>query len=716
MVNILSFVWILIFKTCCNLCFPTENDVVVNNSSSSLSTVPKDLPGLTQILDLSQNNITEIHMQDFASLHQLKSLNLSSNKIRNLDTALFRSNQKLKYLDLSKNEISNIECHFLLNVISLKYLDISNNNFFSLTLGKAFSFLKDLEYLGLGSRKAIKLQKNDFKEISGIQLQEVSIGLETLLEYDPGSLQVLRTAKLHIVLPSIKHTGLLERVMYDAFNISHALELSNIECCQDCNQISVNIDCCQYCSQTSTSECCQDCNHYNNSFKILEKFSKVTNLSLQHLKLDWQTFTSVSKYIWASKVKNFNVFNMTVCKVINSQFECSERTLKTLVIRQINILPFYFSQNIIYDFFDAIKVEKLTIWESGMIILTCPSKGNTYKFIDLSDNSVTSKFFFQDCQNLNLLETLILQQNKFDQLFKVSNMTKHMKSLKYLDVSQNQLILDESRVCPWTNSLIKLNLSSNRLTNLVFTCLPSNLEILDVQKNDIESVPKTLNNLNMLKELYLGANKLANPPDCSKFINLEILFVEANAFHEPSSSFLQSCQRLTVLNAASNPFTCTCNLRDFIKMKENTHIEMIGWPKSYRCAYPDNLKGTLLKDFHLSEVTCSTTLLLVIVLGSMSALTIVIGLMCHFLDLPWYLRMTWQWTQMKRRAMKTDSHQLSENLVYHAFVSYSQHDFSWVKGQLLPNLEERGSPLRICLHERNFIPGKGVTRGAETWY
>uniref|UniRef100_UPI00398F458B toll-like receptor 1 n=1 Tax=Pristiophorus japonicus TaxID=55135 RepID=UPI00398F458B len=684
MANILSFfVWILILKTCYSLWFPEENGIVINNSSCSLSAVPKYLPSHTQILDLSQNNITEIHIQDFASLHWLKSLNLSSNKISNLSSDFFRSNQELECLDLSKNELSSIECHFLHNVTSLKYLDISYNNFLSLTLGKAFSFLKDLEYLGLGSRKAIKLQKNDLKEISGKQLQEISIGLKTLSEYDPGSLQVLRTTKLHIVLPSTNKADLLERVMDDAFNTSDTLKLSNIECYQECS-------------------------HYINSFKILGKFSRVSKLLLQNLALDWKDLISISKPIWTSTVKSLSFFNVTLYKMINSPFQCSETTLKALTIRQLKITLFYFSSTIIYNFFATLMIENLTISNSELLFMTCPIKGNNYKFMDFSDNSLSSDFLFQDCQSLNLLETLILQQNKLDRLFKVSTMTRSMKSLKNLDVSQNQLTLDENRDCLWTNSLIKLNLSSNRLTDLVFTCLPSSLAILDLQKNDIYSVPKELNNLDMLKELYLGANKLVNLPDCSNFRNLQILFVEANSFHEPSSSFLQSCQRLTVLNAASNPFICTCHLRDFSRMKENSHIEMIGWPESYQCAYPDNLKGTLLKHFHLSEVTCSTTLILVIVLGNMIVLIIVIGLMCHFLDLPWYLRMTWQWAQMKRRAMKTDSHQVAEKLVYHAFVSYSQHDSCWVKEQLLPNLEERGSPLRICLHERHFIPGKGI--------
>ncbi|XP_051899851.1 toll-like receptor 6 isoform X2 [Pristis pectinata] len=660
-----------------------QNNNVINNSSSSLTAVPSNLPSQTEILDLSQNSITEIHIQDFASLHWLRSLNLSINRINNVANASFRSNQNLECLDLSKNELSSIECQFLYNVTSLKYLDISYNRFHSLTLGKAFRFLKNLEYLGLGSREAINLQKNDLKEISRKQFQEVSIGLKHLSEYDPGTLLVLRTTKLHIVLPSAGTSDLLRKVLHDAFISSDTLKLSNINCSQTCND-------------------------YVNGFKALEKFSRISNLLLENLTLSWQDLMSITRSIWEMTIKHINIFNTELYEIKSSVVQYSDIVLETLIFRGLRVTTFYFSQPVIYDFFAKLKVENLTISDSDLIFMTCPEQGNHYKFIDFTDNSITSDFFFQDCTSLNLLETFILQQNKLLEFYKVTTMTRYMKSLKNLDVSQNQLTLDEKANCLWTNSLKKLNLSSNRLTDLVFTCLPSNLEVLDMEKNDISIVPKGINNLEMMKELYLGSNKLIRLPECSNFRNLEILFVEENLYQEPSTNFLQTCQRLTRLNAASNPYTCTCHLRDFSRMKENTQIELVGWPESYQCTYPENLRGTLLKDFHVSEVMCNTAVLLVIILGSMIVLAVVMALTCHFLDLPWYLRMICQWTQMKRRTMKTDSHQLSENLVYHAFVSYSQHDSGWVKEQMLPYLEKRENPFRICLHERHFIPGKGI--------
>uniref|UniRef100_A0A2K6LFC0 Toll like receptor 1 n=1 Tax=Rhinopithecus bieti TaxID=61621 RepID=A0A2K6LFC0_RHIBE len=59
-----------------------------------------------------------------------------------------------------------------------------------------------------------------------------------------------------------------------------------------------------------------------------------------------------------------------------------------------------------------------------------------------------------------------------------------------------------------------------------------------------------------------------------------------------------------------------------------------------------------------------------------------------------------------RRARNVPLEELQRNLQFHAFISYSGHDSFWVKNELLPNLEKEG--MQICLHERNFVPGKSI--------
>lgn len=131
-----------------------------------------------------------------------------------------------------------------------------------------------------------------------------------------------------------------------------------------------------------------------------------------------------------------------------------------------------------------------------------------------------------------------------------------------------------------------------------------------------------------------------------------------------------------------------------------------GWPDSYKCDYPENYKGTLLKDFHVSQLTCNTALLIVTIGVTGLVLAITVTVLCIYFDLPWYLRMVCQWTQTRRRARNIPLEELQRTLQFHAFISYSEHDSAWVKGELIPNLEKEN--IRICLHERNFVPGKSI--------
>nr|KAG5692577.1 hypothetical protein BaRGS_024137 [Batillaria attramentaria] len=48
-----------------------------------------------------------------------------------------------------------------------------------------------------------------------------------------------------------------------------------------------------------------------------------------------------------------------------------------------------------------------------------------------------------------------------------------------------------------------------------------------------------------------------------------------------------------------------------------------------------------------------------------------------------------------------------QHFQYDVFVSYDSEDELWVQQHLMPELEERLG-LRLCLHERDFIPGKNI--------
>ncbi|EMP35870.1 Toll-like receptor 1 [Chelonia mydas] len=451
-------------------------------------------------------------------------------------------------------------------------------------------------------------------------------------------------------------------------------------------------------------------NGISDLIQLLSKFNKTSglqNLTLNNITTSWKNFIRILQIVWHTSIEYFNIFEMKLLSDIKKQsFNYTGTSMKALIITNVSIEVFYFSQDDLYRIFSEMNITALTISDSKIIHMLCPSERSQFRFLSFSNNDLTD-MVFQGCNKLDLLETLILQRNQLKKLSKVSSMTSKMKSLKHLDISRNLLYYDENH-CHWVGTLAKLNLSSNKLTDSVFGCLPISVQILDLQNNQIRTVPKDITELKALKELNIAFNRLTELPGCSHFRGLELLNIEENSVLTPSSDFFHSCQNIRALRGGHNPFQCSCELRDFVNLEKKSGGRLVGWPESYVCEYPDDLKGTQLKDFHLSELSCNTTLLLVIALVVTVVVVAVTSFLCIYFDIMWYLKMMWQWTQTKRRVWNSHPEDLQSILQFHAFISYSERDSFWVKNHLIPNLEKEDGSVQICLHERNFIPGKSI--------
>ncbi|XP_065489839.1 toll-like receptor 1 [Caloenas nicobarica] len=443
--------------------------------------------------------------------------------------------------------------------------------------------------------------------------------------------------------------------------------------------------------------------------------SSLQNLTLTNVSVDWDALTEILQTVWHSSIEYFNINSVTQLSHIETyNFDYSGTSMKALTVKKVFITDLYFSQDDLYKIFADMNIAALTIAESEMIHMLCPSSDSPFRYLNFFKNDLTD-FVFQKCDKLIQLETLILQRNKFESLPKVSFMTSRMKSLKYLDMSSNLLRHDGADVrCRWAESLTELDLSSNQLTDAVFECLPVNIKTLNLQNNQIASVPKEVAELKSLAELNLASNRLADLPGCSGFSSLELLNVEMNLILTPSADFFRSCPRVRELRGGHNPFKCSCELQDFLRLERRSGGKLAGWPAAYVCEYPSALRGTQLKDFHLSELACNTVLLLVTALLLTLVLVAVVAFLCIYLDVPWYVRMTWQWTQTKRRAWHSRPEGQETVLQFHAFISYSERDALWVKNELIPNLEKGDECVQLCQHERNFVPGKSIVENIIT--
>ncbi|XP_022272951.1 toll-like receptor 6 isoform X1 [Canis lupus familiaris] len=657
--------------------FSDESEFTVDMSNMNLTHVPEDLPPKTKILDMSQNNISELHLSDMSYLSGLKILRISHNRIWWLDFSIFKFNQDLEYLDLSYNQLRNMSCHL---IRSLKHLDLSFNDFHVLPICKEFGNLTQLQFLGLS---ATKLRQLDLLPIAHLHLSYILLDLQGYYakESEKGSLQILDTKTLHLVF----HPNQL-------FSVQANMLVNNLGCLQLTN-IKLNNDNCQVLIQFLSE---------------LTRGPTLLNFTLQHVKTTWKCLVRIFKFLWPKPVQYLNIYNLTIVESINKEYIHYPKTaLKALTIEHVKNEVFLFSQTALYTIFSEMNIMMLTISDTPFIHMLCPPPSNTFKFLNFTQNVFTDSVF-QSCSHLVRLETLILRKNKLKDLYKVGLMTKHMTSLEILDVSVNSLEYDRyDGNCTWVGSIVVLNLSSNILTDSVFRCLPPKVKVLDLHDNRIRSIPKPIMKLEDLQELNVASNSLAHFPDCGTFNRLSVLIIDSNSISNPSADFLQSCHNIRSMSAGNNPFQCTCELREFVQSLGQVASKVVeGWPDSYKCDSPENYKGTLLKDFHVSPLSCNTTLLLVTIGVAVLVFTVTVTALCIYFDLPWYLRMVFQWTQTRRRARNTPLEELQRTIQFHAFISYSEHDSAWVKNELVPCLEKE--ELRICLHERNFIPGKSI--------
>ncbi|NXC04056.1 TLR6 protein, partial [Orthonyx spaldingii] len=684
--NIYVFTCAFIFTLWNNIQPTVEDEFIANYSSSLLTNVPKNVPVHTQVLDLSHNRISALNISEFFYLSDLQVLNLSHNLIRMLDLRDFIFNENLEYLDLSHNNISEVCC---LTLAYLRHLDLSFNMFTALPICQEFGNMFRLEYLGLS---AMMIRRSDFRYIKHLQLHTVFLTLENFSLYDPQSLTVLNTRNLHITFAANQNFSF--PLLYDGMSTSENLKVVNLR--------------------------------YTLSYKdfpspplTLLKKIKTTALMLDAVDLQWAIILQIFLFIRVSPVQRLTVRNLTFWGPLEElteyafqpllssveQFISLDGSMKALTLEHVRNKIYYFDQEILYRQFSEMNIASLTIYDAYMPHMLCPNRTSSFQYLNFSHNALTDELF-KNCGTLMDLKLLILQKNKFESLPKVSFMTSRMKSLKYLDMSNNLLRHDGADVqCQWAESLSELDLASNQLGDAVFECLPVNVKKLSLQNNQISNVPRGVAELKSLEELNLASNRLADLPGCSGFTLLQFLNVEMNSILTPSADFFQSCPRVRELQAGHNPFKCSCELQDFVRLERG---KLSGWPAAYVCEYPEGLRGTELKDFHLSPLACNTTLLLVTALLLTLVLVAVVAFLCIYLDVPWYVRMTWQWTQTKRRAWHDAPGEQGTALRFHAFISYSERDSLWVKNELIPNLEKGEGCVELCQHERNFIPGKSI--------
>lgn len=651
---------------------------VCDGRSRSLSSIPSGLTAAVKSLDLSNNRIAYVGSSDLRKCVNLRALRLGANSIHTVEEDSFSSLGSLEHLDLSYNHLSNLSSSWFKSLSALKFLNLLGNPYKTLGETPLFSHLPNLRILKIGNNDTFaEIQAKDFQGLTF--LQELEIGASHLQRYAPKSLRSIQNIS-HLIL-HMRQPALLPKIFVDLLSSLEYLELRNTDFSTfHFSDVSIN--------EPST---------------VMKKFT------FRKAEITDASFTEIVKLLnYVSGALEVEFDDCT----LNGRGDFSTSALdtikslgnvETLTVRRLHIPQFFLFYDLrsIYSLTGAVK--RITIENSKVFLVPCSLSQHlkSLEYLDLSENLMSEEYLKNSaCEHAwPFLHTLILRQNHLKSLEKTGEVLVTLKNLTNLDISKNNFD-SMPETCQWPEKMKYLNLSSTRIHSLTH-CLPQTLEVLDISNNNLNSFSLSLP---QLKELYISRNKLKMLPDASFLPMLSVLRISRNTINTFSKEQLDSFQKLKTLEAGGNNFICSCDFLSFTQGQQALAQVLSDWPENYLCDSPSHVRGQRVQDTRLSLTECHRVAVVSVVCCALFLLLLLTGALCHHFHGLWYMKMMWAWLQAKRKPRKAPR----RDVCYDAFVSYSEQDSYWVENLMVQELEHFQPPFKLCLHKRDFIPGKWI--------
>ncbi|NXR08587.1 TLR22 protein, partial [Semnornis frantzii] len=646
-----------------------------NCSSMGLDFIPQGLMGKITVLDLSHNRIEHVRSQDLQQAVNLRALLLQSNKISSIDEDSFHSLGKLELLDLSNNRLAHLSPVWFEHLFSLQHLHLQGNSYRDLGESSPFSSLRNLSSLHLGNPRFSTIRRGNFEGIE--LLDKLWIDGGSLSQYEPGSLKSVK--KINYMIINIRNINVFSAIVSDLLHSVEWLEVIKVSFSVPADMQLLRIMSSSFAKKISFKQTFLTDATVSEIVSILEDMPKLEEVEMIDCNLGGTGHWGIE--IQANQSK----------------------TLRILTIRKLIIQEFY-----LFEDLHAVKnlvsvLTKVTVENTKVFLVPCSLSQNLLSlvYLDLSANLLGDQSLEHSaCKGAwPSIETLNLSQNSLSDLGKTSKSLSHLRNLLLLDISQNNFgdIPDE---CEWPQTLKFLNLSSTQIPKLT-TCIPPTLEILDVSANSLREFGLQLP---LLKELYLAKNQLKALPGAVSVPNLVAMSVRRNKLNSLSREEFESFKEMELLDASDNNFICSCEFLAFIHQEARIAQVLVGWPDRYICDSPLAVRGALVGAVHLSVMECHRSLMVSLICVLVFLVILVLVGLGHKYHVVWYLRMTWAWLQAKRKPKRAPA----KDICYDAFVSYSENDSDWVENIMVRELEQACPPFRLCLHKRDFVPGKWI--------
>ncbi|XP_037267542.1 LOW QUALITY PROTEIN: toll-like receptor 2 [Falco rusticolus] len=653
-----------------------------------LALVPPGLPAALRHLDLSYNRLREVAAGAFAGLTQLRHLDLAYNSISRIAPDAFLSNLLLEHLRLFNNSLGSIPAPALRPLANLRWLDMSNNPYRSAALDGAFRGLRALRELSLGGPLLQDISRGDFAVLKDTALRKFAIkSASGLRRYEAGAFSWLNTTELWCDVALDGSAAALPVMLRDL----RGKPLDYLR--------------------------------FRNLFEFTyytgdaDPFAGLAELQITKLVFYRGKFSENLLRLALLNVQRSRICELALVAIDFARSPWQNGSSAGATAPRLNRLVLQDISNP-----DILRFDWTFTWLSGVAALSIINVNFNYvpcdvwgelrnvKTLDISGNRLRDSYIYnQLCHYQGVmpkLENFILASNQLLSLAVVATLTRTWPRLNRLDASHNSLgSLQET--CQWSPTLRWLALHHNQVTVDTFRCLPTTLEYLDLSYSQLDRLDMDyFSQSPRLRELRLSGNKIKFIPSEWRCLRLEVLAIDGNSFGIINRGSFVNMPRLVSLAAGNNPYHCTCDLYLFLEETRRWgRPTLADWPHNWTCYHPEPLLDMAVATYTPRPLECNVPALVTVAVASTAVVVVVCAVLCWKLDAGWYLRATYRLVRARYGKRPAGT---ARRCSYHAFISYSRADAGWVRQELLQRLENIVPPYRLCIHERDFTPGRWI--------
>lgn len=739
---------------------------------NGLSDLPADLfsdLGNLTWLDLSSNRV-HLPKDIFVNLDKLNYLELGFNKLERLEPGIFRNQKHLKHLNMWSNRLQNLSMESFEGISSITALDLSANELTSLE-PDVFKLLTNLEVINLSKNNFTELPEGLFSsnwKLREIRLLENLKVMETLPSGFLADLPELAEVRIKASLRNLP--GNMFAGSESIQNVSLAgnlLEALPAELFSNqSNLIKLDLH------QNKLTGLPDDIFAYTRSLVILDlSYNKLENISSDLLRnlpklielnlqnnnlhhIDLQAFVGVKQLQKFNAQNNYLSFKDVAIGFTEAEaFEIGSPFQSLSELKVLNLR----NNSISYIFrdwtFSFPRLERLDLSHNDINMLDIRDLQFVAQFltVDLTSNNIEEV-------NFRAVEEILLPEKKISvQMGKnplicnciilhfvqylhgvvgkelKNNLSivpgelkcaapenlkgKDVTSLKYQDLlCQLDSPQSQQKKCPsmcrcWVRSFdlsLIVNCTSAGLTKV--PPLPIIHEFgmrsieLHIESNKISSLPGNDHpGYAQVRELYAKNNNISHITAKNIPSSLLVLDLSNNSLAWINTTVFEAANRtsqLTRLSLGNNPWRCDCDARHLLSFVR-TNFKRIQDLSLMKCT-----TGARFSSLSPGDL-CTEDQVFVIVACVVAVFGLLFGILASL-----YYRFqseikVWLFAHNMCLWFVTED-ELDKDKKYDAFISYSHKDEDFVTEKLLPSLENGPIPYKLCLHERDWVPGEFI--------